>query len=95
MSTMESPASRVFIQAFIQAPIKENIKTPRHWTLWPMNSSHKGPVSREMFPFDDDIMLFVDCNKQPKLYGMILGTETIFLCCISLELRPLWYKINV
>ena len=23
---------------------------------WPMNSSHKGPVTRKMFPFDDVIM---------------------------------------
>ena len=25
-----------------------------HW--WPVNSPHKGPVTREMFPFDDVIM---------------------------------------
>ena len=23
---------------------------------WPVNSSHKGPVTRKMFPFDDVIM---------------------------------------
>ena len=27
-----------------------------HW--WPMNSPHKGPVARKMFPFDDDIMTY-------------------------------------
>ena len=32
---------------------KENIKSPRRW---PVNSPHKGPVTREMFPFDDVIM---------------------------------------
>ena len=26
-----------------------------HW--WPVNSPHKGPVTRKMFPFDDVIML--------------------------------------
>ena len=31
---LKSPASRVFAQPFIQAQIKENIKTPRHWPLW-------------------------------------------------------------
>ena len=36
--------------------IKENIEVPRHWTLWPVNSPHKGPVTRKIFPFDDVIM---------------------------------------
>ena len=31
---LKSPASRLFTQPFIQAQIKENIKAPRHWTLW-------------------------------------------------------------
>ena len=41
---------------------KENIKAPRHWPLcWgihrgPVNSLHKWPVTRKMFPFDDVIM---------------------------------------
>ena len=26
---------------------------------WPVNSPHKGPVTRNMFPFDDVIMLFI------------------------------------
>ena len=34
----------------------ENIKAPRHWSLWPVNSPHKWPVTRKMFPFDDVIM---------------------------------------
>ena len=29
----QSPASRLFIQLFIQTQIKENIKAPRHWPL--------------------------------------------------------------
>ena len=47
MSAMasQSPASRLFIQSFIQAQIKENIKAARRW-----------PVTRKMFPFYDDIM---------------------------------------
>ena len=52
----------MFTQPFIQAQIKENIKAPRHWPLcgeihrWPVNSPHKWPVTRKMFPFDDVIM---------------------------------------
>ena len=37
---------------------KKNIKAPCHWPLsgLPVNSLHKGPVTRKMFPFDDVIM---------------------------------------
>ena len=31
---LKSPASWLFIQPFIQAQIKENIKALRHWPLW-------------------------------------------------------------
>ena len=45
----------------IQAQIIENIKAPHSWPFvwvinqWPVNSLHKGPVMRKMFPFDDII----------------------------------------
>ena len=29
---------------------------------WPVNSPHKGPVTRKMFPFDDVIMLHLDLS---------------------------------
>ena len=32
---------------------------------WPVNSTHKGPVTRKMFPFDDVIM-----EKTPILFGL-------------------------
>ena len=43
---------------------KKNIKAPRHWPFFgelgtgggPVNSPHKWPVTRKMFPFDDVIM---------------------------------------
>ena len=59
---LKSPASWLFTATFIQAQIKENVKAPRHWSFvrgihrWPVNSPHKGPVTRKMFPFDDVIM---------------------------------------
>ena len=60
---LKSPASILFIQSFIQAEIKENILKLRVTGLCvgnspgPVNSPHKGPVTRKMFPFDDVIML--------------------------------------
>ena len=45
---------------------------------WPVNSPHKGPVTRKMFPFDDVIM-----NKASRLYIVIKAylyrTEWIFI----------------
>ena len=57
MSAMASQitASRLFIQPFIQAQMKEKIKL-RVTGRSPVNSPHKGPVTRKMFPFDDVIM---------------------------------------
>ena len=58
----KSPASPLFTQPFIQTQIKENIKAPRYWPFvrgihrGPVNSPHKWPVTRKMFPFDDVIM---------------------------------------
>ena len=60
--TSQITGSRLLTQPFVQAQIKENIKAPRlafvggiHW--WPVNSPHKGPVTRKMFPFDGVIMV--------------------------------------
>ena len=54
---------------------------------WPVDSPHKGPVTREMLPFDDVIMVFHDDNA--LLYGMtfllmswqLLTTKYFFRCC--------------
>ena len=59
---LKSPASRLFTQSFIQAQIKETSKL-RVTGLCvgnspgPVNSPHKGPVTRKIFPFDDVIMI--------------------------------------
>ena len=60
---LKSPASRLFAQPFVQAHTKENIKAQGHWPLWgePTGDrwiplTHKGSVTRKIFPFDDVIM---------------------------------------
>ena len=63
MGTVASQiTSLLFTQPFIQTQIKENTEA-RVTGLCvgnsPGNSPHKGPVTREVFPFDDVIM-----NKQ-------------------------------
>ena len=46
----------MFAQPFVQAHIKENVKAPRH--RWPVDSPHKGPITRKIFSFDDVIMFY-------------------------------------
>ena len=64
--SFKSPASRLFTQPFIQERIKEkhqrsaSLAFVRGIHRWPVNSPHKWPVTRKMFPFDDVIMLDVD-----------------------------------
>ena len=38
---LKLPASRLFVQPFIQAKIKENIKALRHWPLWGEFTGHR------------------------------------------------------
>ena len=60
---LKSPASTLFTQPFIRVQIKETSKL-RVTGLCvgnspgPVNSPHKGPVTRKMFPFDDVIIRF-------------------------------------
>ena len=76
---LKSPAPRLFSQSFIQAQIKENIKAPRHWpscgeTPGPVNSPHKGPVTRKMVPFDDVIMKSVLHTHHTVNDAYLMGT---------------------
>ena len=59
----KSPASQLFTQSFIQAQIEENIKSftslafVRGIHRGRVNFTHKGPVTRKMFPLDDVIII--------------------------------------
>ena len=60
---LKSPASRLFTQPFIQgagqrkhqSSVSLTFVRGIHWS--PMNSLHKGPVTRKLFPFDDVTMI--------------------------------------
>ena len=61
---LKSPSSPLFIQQFIQAQIKENIKASRHWPMCrKFTGDHQWPVTRKMFPFDDVIMKSYESAK--------------------------------
>ena len=58
---LKSPASPLFTEPVIQLQIKKHqssasLALVRGIHRWRVNSPHKWPVAREMFPFDDDIM---------------------------------------
>ena len=55
------------------AQMKENTKAPRHW--WPVDSPHKRPVTRKMFPFDDVIMLYKNPFDETKSWFPCLPHE--------------------
>ena len=67
---------------------------------WPVNSTHKGPVTRKMFPFDD-VIVNERLLSQFQGYNRIIGSlgsrwnkqkhnkrvpRTSFLCCIIPQL---------
>ena len=66
----------LFTQLLFQTQITENIKAPRDWPLCGEFTGAGGfpaqrPVTREMFPFDDVIMLFEQFNKTKLVMGLI------------------------
>ena len=77
---------------FYQGPNQRNVNAPRHWSLSPVNSPGKGPVTRKMFPFDDLIMYRFVSFPQTRLSvsktrATILGQPND-LSCVTYTDRP-------
>ena len=76
MTTMASQiTSLTIVYSIVYSQIKENIKAPVTGLCagnspGPVNSPHKGPVTRKMFPFDDVIMRGL-CKKIGYFYVFI------------------------
>ena len=69
---------------------------------WPVNSPHKGPVTRKMFPFDDAIMV-VEKNLSDKSLPLVLSPEysgtsgassLMIRWCIASLLRKFPWNVN-
>ena len=61
---LKSPASQLFTQPYISADQRKHQSSSslafvRGIHRWPVNSPHKLPVTRKMFPFDDVIMCYL------------------------------------
>ena len=46
---------------------------------WPVNSQHKGPVMRKMFPFDDIIIWKYNVTKEGKCCAMLSHSAIVIL----------------
>ena len=56
---------------------------------WPVNFPHKGPVTRKMFPFDDDVIMFFMQDKRVIQCYLRVGIEKNKYTFIFLNsLRP-------
>ena len=71
--TSKSPASRPFVQAQTKEKNQSSasLALVRGINRWPVNSPHKGPVTRKMFPFDDVIMNSVYPKPVNKLINAL------------------------
>ena len=48
---------------------------------WPVNSPHKWPVTRKIFPFDDVIMIYVDMVVRVGVHSRLcVSARTVFPC---------------
>ena len=56
----------------------------------PVNSPHKWPVTRKMFPFDDDILIFIWWSPKLCLYFIQLFVDSILLSIPCTERYGLW-----
>ena len=81
------------LNRLFKTQIKENIKAPSHWPLWgeftgwSVNSPHKGPVTRKMFPFDDVIILKSDhfSNHSVSVSSIAWPGQTTVKCPAPLK----------
>ena len=89
---LKSPSLRLFIWPFIKGPITEKHQSSASlaivWGIhrWPVNSVHKGTVTRIMFPFDDVIM-----SARFRL-SLVLGSS--YDCSEASEVSLNNYKIE-
>ena len=96
---VNSPVSRLFAQSFVEAKIKENIKAPRHWPLSgihrsPLDSPHKGSITRKMFSFDDVIMACIHIYRVLEQYQELSPPiNCLYICSISFRIK--WAEDNI
>ena len=61
----------------------------------PVNSPHKGPVTRKMFPFDDVIMQWLNCPPVLKFWIYIVEVSGWMLRCLGVDIPGALYDMDV
>ena len=61
---------------------------------WPGNSTHKSPVTRKMFPFNDVIMVSLSFNKDLQMHDFFMSTLCIFLHWFVTTHHQLTFETN-
>ena len=94
---LKSPASRLFIQPFIQGEDQRQHQSSaplafvRGIHRWPVNSPHKRPVTRKMFPFADVIKVILN--------SIMTGLDLIAIvdnwACINMTIGCTMYFKNI
>ena len=77
---LDSPASRLFVQQFVQTDIKGYIEAPPNWLLRGQSTSdpHKGPAMRKAFPCHD-----VGCTSFGFISGSLTHWGRMMHICVS------------
>ena len=92
---LKSPAWRLFTQPFIQEadqrkhPSSVSLAFVRGIHQWPMNSPHRGPITRKMFQFDNIIM-----RKVVSMYSFSV-TCWLFVYIYGAVAFPVLLTINL
>ena len=93
---IKSPAARLFTQPFIQGAGQRKHQSSASLAFvrgihrWPVNSLHKWPFARKVFPFDDAIMILGDPFKCHT--GSMVCLHSIPFDGIKVSVRDMIYR---
>ena len=101
MSVMASPASRLFTQRFIQDADQRKLQSSASLDFvtgihrWLVNSPHKGPVTRKMFPLDDVIMKYAFSRPANWSYPFPQGIVSIYWSQSTVKYTSLFMHLYI
>ena len=104
--SVKSPASRLLTQPFIHGAGQRKHQSSESLAFvsgihrWPVNSPHKGPVMRKLFPFDDVIIPLMIVSPIRKIFELSFKAPSDALenlensrSAMSIAIN-LWYKTH-
>ena len=94
---LTSPASRLFIQPFIQAQIKEIIKAPLHWPLWGEFTGDRNPYLYNQRTLSGGRFVCIQCVVIPIKTGAMISLLSIINNTYDLfhEISPVFGQMHL